>query len=150
MCFERLEMTDETSLTTGGCLCGAVRYEVRGPLRDVVNCHCSMCQRLHGSFGPHSKARKVNITVTKADGLAWYKTSEVARRGFCRACGSSLFWEPFELDATGIIAGSLDGPTGLKTMGHIFVGEKSDFYEIVDDLPQYDGSSNGELVSDYK
>ena len=143
-------MTDETSLTTGGCLCGAVRYEVRGSLRDVVNCHCSMCQRLHGSFGPHSKARKVNITVTKADGLAWYKTSEVARRGFCRACGSSLFWEPFELDATGIIAGSLDGPTGLKTMGHIFVGEKSDFYEIVDDLPQYDGSSNGELVSDYK
>jgi len=118
-------MTDEPSLTTGGCLCGAVRYEVSGPLRDVVNCHCSMCQRLHGNFGPHSKARKVNIAITKADGLAWYKTSEVAQRGFCRECGSSLFWEPFELDATGIIAGSLDGPTGLKTMGHIFVGEKT-------------------------
>jgi hypothetical protein len=109
-----------------------------------------MCQRLHGNFGPHSKARKVDITITNADGLAWYKTSEVARRGFCRECGSSLFWEPFELDSTGIIAGSLDRPTGLKTMGHIFVGEKPDFYEIVDELPQFVASSDGELIGDYK
>jgi hypothetical protein len=142
---------DETQkITTGGCLCGAVRYEVKGPLRDVVNCHCSMCQRLHGNFGPHSKARKVNIRITNAAGLAWYKTSEAAQRGFCRLCGASLFWEPFELDATGIIAGTLDGPTGLKTIGHIYVGEKCDFYEITDGLPQYAASSNGELVNDYK
>ena len=143
-------MSDEKNVTTGGCLCGAVRYEVTGPLRDVVNCHCSMCQKLHGSHGPHSKARKVNIRITNDTGLAWYKTSEVARRGFCKICGSSLFWEPFELDATGIIAGSLDQPTRLKTMGHIFVAEKSDFYQIHDDLPQFEGSSNGELVNDYK
>ncbi|BBM03610.1 hypothetical protein GL2_36840 [Microbulbifer sp. GL-2] len=109
-----------------------------------------MCQKLHGNFGPHTKARKVNITVTKDDGLAWYKTSDVAQRGFCRECGSSLFWEPFNLDATGIIAGSLDGQTGLKTMGHIFVGEKSDFYEINDEYPQFQKSSDGQLVNDYK
>lgn len=143
-------MNETNSNSSGGCLCGAVRYEVSGPLRDVVNCHCSMCQRLHGSFGPHSKARKVNISITNANGLAWYKTSDIARRGFCRECGSSLFWEPFDLDATGIIAGSLDGPTSLKTMGHIFVAEKPDFYEITDDLPQFDESSGGELVNDYK
>ena len=143
-------MMAERRVTTGGCLCGAVRYEVKGPLRDVVNCHCSMCQRLHGNFGPHSKARKVNIRITRDRGLAWYKTSNVARRGFCRVCGSSLFWEPFDLDATGIIAGSLDGPTGLKTIGHIFVGEKCDFYEITDNLPQYQSSSDGALVDDYK
>lgn len=143
-------MTESQKITTGGCLCGAVRYEVKGLLRDVVNCHCSMCQRLHGNFGPHFKARKVNIKITKDVGLAWYKASEIAQRGFCRACGSSLFWEPFDLDATGIIAGSLDGPTGLRTIGHIFVGEKSDFYEITDSLPQYAGSSDGALVNDYK
>ena len=143
-------MTESQKVTTGGCLCGAVRYEVKGPLRDVVNCHCSMCQRLHGNFGPHSKARKVNITITNHTGLAWYKTSEMAQRGFCRICGSSLFWEPFDLDATGIIAGSLDGPTGLKTIGHIFVAEKCDFYEITDGLPQFQFSSDGALVDDYK
>ncbi len=142
-------MPDENMLTKGGCLCGAVRYQVQGPLRDVVNCHCSMCQRLHGNFGPHSKARKVNITITRSDGLAWYKTSDIAQRGFCRNCGSGLFWEPFELEATGIIAGTLDGPTELSSMGHIFVGEKSDFYEITDGLPQFEGSSDGQLVDDY-
>ncbi len=141
-------MINETN--QGGCLCGAVRYEVKGPLRDVVNCHCSMCQRLHGNFGPHSKARKEHITVTNDEGLAWYKTSDTARRGFCRKCGSSLFWEPFELDATGIIAGTLDVPTGLKTMGHIFVSEKPDFYDIADDLPQFEQSSEGQLKDDYK
>ena len=143
-------MTDESTVTDGGCLCGEVRFRIRGPLRNVVNCHCSMCQRLHGNFGPHTKARKVNITITKDNGLKWYKSSKIARRGFCGKCCSSLFWEPFELDATGIIAGSLDGPTGLSTIGHIFVGEKSDFYDIVDDLPQYEASSDGNLVDDYK
>lgn len=143
-------MNIENNATTGGCLCGAVRYEVKGSLRDVVNCHCSMCQRLHGNFGPHSKALKVNITITRDDGLAWYKTSEIAQRGFCRECGSGLFWEPFDLDATGIIAGTLDSPTGLKTLGHIFVAEKPDFYEIGDGLPQFEGSSDGELAGDFK
>ncbi|MBT8131053.1 MAG: GFA family protein [Gammaproteobacteria bacterium] len=143
-------MTNSEKITTGGCLCGAVQYEVRGSLRDVVNCHCSMCQRQHGNYGPHSKAKKANITITNDSGLAWYQTSEIARRGFCRLCGSGLFWEPFDLDATGIIAGTLDGPTGLSTIGHIFVGDKCDFFEITDDLPQFSGSSNGELVDDYK
>lgn len=142
-------MSDNKIVTEGGCLCGAVRYQVTGPLRDVVNCHCSMCQRLHGSFGPHSKARKTNIAITKAGGLAWFKTSDVARRGFCRECGSGIFWEPFDLDATGIIAGTIDRPTALHTIGHIFVTEKSDFYEIADDLPKFEGSSKGQLVDDY-
>lgn len=143
-------MTDSQEITTGGCLCGAVRYEVAGLLRDIVNCHCSMCQRLHGSFGAHSKAKKANITITNDSGLAWYKTSDIARRGFCRICGSGLFWEPFDQEGTGIVAGTLDGLTGLKTIGHIFVGEKPDFYDISDDLPQFPGSSDGKLVGDYQ
>lgn len=148
MTSSRSETDDSKS--TGGCLCGAVRYEITGPLRDVVNCHCEMCQKVYGSFGAHTKARKVNIQITNSEGLAKYKTSDVAQRVFCKNCGTSLFWEPFDLDATGIAAGTLDGPTGLTTMGHIFVGEKSDFYEISDDLPQFEGSSNGQLVNDYR
>ncbi|NNF52619.1 MAG: GFA family protein [Gammaproteobacteria bacterium] len=143
-------MRDRKDEMTGGCLCGAVRYAVRGPLRDVVNCHCSMCQRLHGSFGPHSKARKADITVTESRGLAWYRSSDVARRGFCRECGSGLFWEPAEFEGTGIIAGTLDKPTGLKTIGHIFVDEKSDFYDIGDALPKFPTSSEGKLPGDFK
>ncbi len=132
----------------GGCLCGAVRYEVQGPLRDVVNCHCTMCQRLHGAFGAHSKAAKADIEIVEDGGLAWYATSQRARRGFCRACGSNLFWEPVDQDATGIVAGTLDQPTGLKTLGHIFTAEKADFYDIADESPRFDGSSDGAFEGD--
>ena len=143
-------MSEQGTSQSGGCLCGAVRYRINGPLRDVVNCHCSLCQKLHGCYGAHSKAEKKHIEITRDSGLQWYQTSDIARRGFCSVCGSSLFWEPFEQEATGIVAGSLDAPTGLKTIGHIFVGGKSDFYEITDACPQFLESSQGELAGDYK
>ena len=118
-------------------------------MRDVVNCHCSMCQKLHGSFGAHSKAKKTDITFTEDRGLKWYRSSEIAQRGFCRGCGSSLVRQPDEQDVTGILPGSLDQPTGLTTMGHIFVAGKADFYEISDLLPQFDGSSGGGFRDDF-
>lgn len=134
----------------GGCLCGAVRYEITGSLRGVVNCHCEMCRRLHGIFGPHTKAKKSDIRITEDHGLTWYETSSVARRGFCNMCGSNLFWEPYAQQATGIVAGTLDMPTDLKTIGHIFTAEKGDYYEIDDGLPQFAGSSDGRLPGDFK
>ncbi|TQV68118.1 GFA family protein [Exilibacterium tricleocarpae] len=140
---------EESKVTSGSCFCGAVRYEVRGPLRDVVNCHCGQCTRLNGNFGSHSKALKSKITIISDKGLSWYTISDTARRGFCRDCGSGLFWDHIEQDAMGIIAGSLDRPTNLKTIGHIFVEDKSDFYEITDDIQQFKGSSNGQLAGDY-
>ena len=143
-------MTDnETKIVTGGCFCGAVQYQVKGPLRDVINCHCNQCTRLNGNYGSHSKALKIDITITKDDGLRWFQISDMARRGFCRKCGSGLFWEQYRQDATGIIAGSLDRPTDLKTIGHIFVSDKSDFYEINDNIQQFQASSNGKLDGDF-
>jgi hypothetical protein len=140
----------ETRISSGGCYCGAVRYQVTGPLRGVVNCHCSQCTALNGNFGSHSKALKANIKIIRDDGLAWFRISDTARRGFCRECGSGLFWEHLQQDALGIVAGSLDRPTGLKTIGHIFVAEKSDFYEITDHCKQFQQSSEGEFEGDYR
>ncbi len=141
-------MSDIPEVHSGGCLCGAVRYEVRGPLRNVVNCHCSMCQRLHGGVGPHSKAAKADIVIVEDRGLKWYASSERARRGFCSECGSGLFWEPVDRPGTGILAGTLDQPTGLATIGNIFVAEKCDFTGIAGDAPQFAGSSKGALGGD--
>jgi len=141
-------MSKNLEVHAGGCLCGAVRYEVRGPLRDVVNCYCSMCQRLHGGAGPHSKAAKGDITIVEGRGLKWYASSARARRGFCGECGTGLFWEPVDQPGTGILAGTLDQPTGLATIGHIFVAEKCDFTEIAGDAPQFDGSSGGAIEGD--
>ena len=133
---------------TGGCFCGAVRYEIEGSLRDVVNCYCGMCQRLHGSYGAHSKADKNRIEMTEQRGLKWFASSDQARRGFCGECGSNLFWEPVDQPGMGIVAGSLDQPTGLETIGHIFVDEKADFVEITGDAPKFPGSSRGGIEGD--
>lgn len=141
-------MSDVKERHGGGCLCGAVRYEVRGPLRDVVNCYCSLCQKLHGDFGAHAKADKADLAILEDRGLKWYESSARARRGFCGDCGSSLFWEPVDQPGTGILAGSLDQPSGLRVIGHIFVGEKTDFTEIAGDAPQFEGSSEGALEGD--
>ena len=70
------------------------------------------------------------------------------RRGFCGTCGSSLFWEPVSQPGTGILAGTLDQPTGLRTIGHIFVAEKCDFTEIAGGAPRFDGSSDGAIDGD--
>lgn len=132
----------------GGCQCGAVRYRVRGALRGIVNCHCRQCQKLNGNFGAHSKAANSDLEIIRSEGLAWYRISDLARRGFCSRCGSGLFWEARGQDAIGIIAGSLDEPGDLHTLGHIFVGEKPAYTEIGDDLPQFATSSDGQLPGD--
>jgi hypothetical protein len=105
---------------TGRCLCGAVRYEIRGRLRNVVNCHCSKCRRFHGHPGAYTSVRRGDLVLTAQAGLKWYRsvTDETpnVHRGFCGECGSSLFWDPRGSGQNiAVTAGSLDSPTGLKT-----------------------------------
>lgn len=128
---------------TGGCLCGAVRYELRGELRGVYNCHCGQCRRSHGHFGAYTSVTPDQITFTEARGLKWYASSAIARRGFCGECGSSLFWEPAAKDHLGIAAGSLDQPSGLTTLGHIFTDHMGDYYTIDDGLERWPGTMSG-------
>jgi len=135
-------MTDRDPVAAGGCLCGAVRYAARGPLRDVVNCHCGMCRRAHGAFGAYTQACKSDVAIDGGEALGWYASSDAARRGFCRVCGSTLFWDAPDADTIAIAAGSLDMPTGLKTVGHIFVADRADFYEIADALPRCPGDGD--------
>lgn len=124
---------------TGGCECGAVRYEARGPLRDVINCHCGQCRRIHGHFAAYAAVARADLVIVEERGLKWYRSSDDARRGFCGECGGSLFWDAPARDYVAIAAGTLTTPTGLKTAGHIFVADKSDYYEIADGLPRWPG-----------
>jgi hypothetical protein len=115
---------------TGSCLCGAVRYEVNGPLRPVVACHCVQCRKQTGTYMSATAAADRDLSVTSGDALKWYRSSETARRGFCSACGSVLFWKGDGRDYTAIAAGSIDGKTGLPFEGHIFCDFAGDYYEI--------------------
>jgi hypothetical protein len=127
---------------SGGCLCGAVRYEVNGSLRDVLNCHCTVCRRWHGHHGAYTSTALDGLSFVEDRGLAWYEstTDDTAgvRRGFCRECGSSLFWHPSGAPAISIAAGSLEPPTGLRTIGHVWTSRRSDYYELTDRLPRHE------------
>jgi hypothetical protein len=125
---------------SGRCLCGAVRYEVRGPLRDVLLCHCVECRRWSGHAFAATAARREDLVLLESAGLRWVESPESesdARRGFCGECGSSLFWEAPARDTVSIAAGTLDEPTGLQMHGHVYVSQVGDYYELPEDgLPR--------------
>lgn len=120
---------------TGGCLCGGVRFTVMGALRPVIACHCGQCRRWSGNFVAATAARNADLTLSETGTLAWYRSSDQAERGFCARCGGNLFWRRPGGDQTSIMAGTLDPPTGLRIAEHIFVADKSDFYDITDGAP---------------
>lgn len=129
---------NDAELVSGGCLCGAVRYQLKPPLRPAVACHCGQCRRTSGNYVNATCVPRQHFELTISDGLKWYRSSERARRGFCGECGSSLFWSADALDTISIMTGTIDGKTGLRTVAHICVADKGDYYEINASEPQYD------------
>lgn len=120
---------------TGGCACGGVRYEVRGPLRDVIACHCVQCRRTSGHFVAATACRRPAFNLLNGATLKWYVAVPGFRRGFCSECGSSLFFEEEGGERVSIAAGSLDQPQGLTIAAHIFASEAGDYYEIDPGVP---------------
>ncbi|NQZ30997.1 MAG: GFA family protein [Oceanospirillaceae bacterium] len=126
----------EKHIQAGGCLCGAIRYQISGPMRDVIACHCQQCQK---SSGHHVAATRVAMTdfkLNQSTRLKWFHSSRSAKRGFCENCGSNLFWTK-EDGSISIFAGTLDQPCGLRLSKHIFVEDKADYYDLTDNLPKF-------------
>ena len=126
---------------TGSCLCGAVKYRLMGPLRPVVACHCGQCQKTSGHHVAATSVNRKDFELLKERGLKWFSSSLRVRRGFCLECGGNLFWDNTELPTISIFAGTLDQPSGLQLVEHIYVEAKADYYEITDGLPQRQGFS---------
>lgn len=122
----------------GGCECGAVRFEVPTVRDTVTVCHCSQCRRTSGHLWASTKALFEDVAFTATEGLVWYASSTFAKRGFCKHCGSSLFYRMNDEEGLGIAAGCLDDDKGLKIGKHIFVAHKGRYYEIGDGAPQID------------
>ena len=124
----------------GSCLCGGIRYEVTGPLRTPLNCHCSMCRKATGA------AFRTRAAVTESDFhwisgedlLGRYRSSEFETRTFCSVCGSTLVTLIPRRKEAGLALGTLDDDPGIRTERNIFVSSKAPWNEICDDLPQDD------------
>jgi hypothetical protein len=105
-----------------------------------------MCRRSSGHFAAFTATRPEDLVLTESEGLRWYRSSETARRGFCKNCGSNLFWEPASGERVSIAAGTLDLPTGLETAIHVFVEDAGDYYKISDGLPQRADGDHGIII----
>jgi hypothetical protein len=96
-------------------------------------CHCVECRRWHGHVSAMTSAPREALRFVADGRLRWIDSPESdahARRGFCGECGSSLFWDAPDGDTISIAAGTLDLPTGLQTVAHIYTADASDYYEV--------------------
>jgi len=126
---------------TGECLCGEVKYRVDGELGEVLHCHCSECRKWHGS------AFRTRVPVRKKD-FAWLSGEEhigeyaglsKVVKTFCKICGSNLISYYKDNDEyIGLPLGGVEGEFAERPTKHIFVGSKADWYEITDDLSQFE------------
>ncbi len=131
-------MSDKTMPITGGCLCGAVRYEAHEPPLRVAYCHCRRCQRAYGNlFGTFASFRIETFRYTRGE-PRFYRSSAWAERGFCPTCGTPLVF----LDATdtlGVLVGSLDHPEHWPPVAghHLGIESQIPWLRIDDDLPRW-------------
>ncbi|MGZ8998962.1 MAG: GFA family protein, partial [Allosphingosinicella sp.] len=95
-------------MPSGKCLCSAVRFEVDGPLAEPEGCHCSQCRRQSGHFWVSTDVARDRLTLHGQEHLTWYRSSARIRRGFCRHCGSALFWDADGRDQIAIGMGAFD------------------------------------------
>lgn len=124
-------------MQTGSCLCKGVTFELTGPLRPSVACHCIQCRKTSGHYVSATQVQADQLHITCDDTLAWYQSSPQAQRGFCNRCGASLFWRHAgDNGATSVMSGTLDGQTGITTAKHIFTAFKGDYYDIEAGVPQ--------------
>lgn len=124
----------------GGCLCGAVSYEISGDLGPLRLCHCSRCRKAGGSaFGAVLIIPAKNFRLlTGAEAVKSYESSPGVHRDFCGTCGSPLFARrEAEPEVLRLRAGGLSTPVAGGIAAHIFTGSKAEWFEILDDAPQY-------------
>ena len=119
------------------CLCGGIKFKTKGYHRNIQNCHCVQCIKTHGNYAAYTSVLEENISYKSKSTLKWFISSAKAKRGFCKKCGASVFFKRLGSKAVSISAGLFRNPSKLKTISHIYVKNKRDYYKILDDLPKF-------------
>ena len=135
-------------MLNGQCLCGGIKYKIEGNLPEMdgtvpspMCCHCKMCQRVTGSAFTAVVMVSVNQLqwLSGEELLKIYQSSPEAKRSFCSECGSSLTFAYEAVPENVYVgAGTIDEPCNFTMQSHIFVADKASWYDIKDDLVQFD------------
>lgn len=123
----------------GGCQCGAVTFRAKPPSKFCLHCHCRFCRKAHGApvvtwLGVYKEGFEV-----QGDSLSWYASSRQSRRGYCRECGTMMFYTsalcPGEVH---VALAVVDSGADREPAGHIFYDQRMKGVEFGDDLPKID------------
>jgi len=127
-------------MLTGRCLCGSVRFEITNRLGPIIYCHCSMCRRTTGSaFITNASVREEEFRVTAgAEHVSEFESSPGSFRAFCSRCGSPVYGRLAALSLIRVHLGTLDTDPGARSVAHIWVGSKAQWFPITDSLEQYE------------
>jgi hypothetical protein len=126
-------------MLVGKCECGTVRYRVADEFRYALNCHCSRCRAATGSaFKPFAGIEREKLEITVGEDALLVHGEDALNDTRCGKCGSLLFSVVRDGAYVHIALGSLVDAPSIRPAAHIFVGSKAPWFEITDDLPQFE------------
>ena len=123
---------------SGTCLCGAVGITLKGAHREVDVCHCSMCAKWGGSM--YAGIETDDFAVTGEENISIYQSSDWAERAFCKICGCNLWYKFLPTGNRTFLTGLFDLPKGLPIKHQIFIDEKQDWFDLVQESPKKTGA----------
>ncbi|MCP4300495.1 MAG: GFA family protein [Gammaproteobacteria bacterium] len=130
----------------GKCLCGAVRITAKDAGTEVGACHCKMCRRWGG--GPFMEIEcGTNVSFEGEENVSVFDSSAWAERGFCKKCGTHLFYRFKRTGQHGIPVGLFDDDENLTFTHQVFIDEKPSFYRFADETHDMTGA---EIIAKYK
>ena len=129
----------ETQVGHARCLCGSVSIQAEAMSRNVGSCHCSTCRKWAG--GPMlSVSCGKEVALTGEEHISIYDSSAWAERGFCKNCGSHLFYRIKENQEYIIPIGLFDNAEGLTFQRQVFIDEKPDYYSFANNTLNMTGA----------
>ena len=120
---------------TGRCLCGRVRFIAEGVEPDFHACHCGMCRRWSGG-SPFFGASVKKVQFSGEENLGRFSSSEWAERGFCKSCGSTLFYFLKPEKRYTLSVGTFDDPEAFALTREIYIDHKPPTYALAGDHPR--------------
>lgn len=119
---------------TGSCYCGKIIFELWDFDPQYSTCHCTECRKWTGSFYACIAAKTGDYKISGSEHITWYLKTPNSEQGFCKTCGSAIFWrEKPDIGYLDFAIGMLDNPQQLTARRHIFCKNKADFYALPND-----------------
>lgn len=138
----------DTEIWAGGCQCGAVRYALSETPDNACICHCRMCQKQFGNlFGAFCDVAPEHFRLSRGD-PGWFQSSDEALRGFCRDCGTPLFYKFLSTLRIAVSIGSLDRHSDMKPQFQYGVESREPWFDDLSRLPELVTGESGNGVGD--